>query len=136
MLALMLSGLVGLIGTATAEGDGSGESRATFYEGATDETQSYMNSKRVNSGDIYYGHVDRVNDKSDYFQLDAAFQSIINAHVTSSATTAAPSGGPDLRTPAGDVPSAMFQLFPVHQRGHVHSRSTATRRTPSYATSA
>ncbi len=114
MLVLILSGLVGLMDIALAEGTDSGESRATFYEGATDETQSFTNAKRVNSGDVYYGHVDRVNDKSDYFQLDAAFRDIINVHVYiighDGGTEWRPYPGGTPPPPAG-YPSAMFRLY-------------------------
>ncbi len=115
MLALLLSGVLAFttaaVADTTADDD---EHRANVYEGSTDETQSYQNAKRLNSGDVYYGHVNRVDDRSDYFQVDAAFQDIINAHVYiighDGGTEWQPFPGGDPPPPAG-YPSAMFQVY-------------------------
>ena len=77
---LLLSG-VAAVGSALPEGPAPmEESRATYNE-VGDETQSFKNAKEINSGDIYYGNVNRVDDRADYLKFDAVQQDVVNVHM-------------------------------------------------------
>jgi hypothetical protein len=56
------------------------ENRDTLTE-VGDETQSFRNAKEISSGDIYYGQINRVDDRADYFKFDAVLQDVINVHL-------------------------------------------------------
>ncbi len=76
IFALLLSGLVAVSSAVVAAGTPGQdeETRSTINEGATDQTHSFTDAKELQSGDIYYGHLNKVDDKSDFFKIDAAQQ--------------------------------------------------------------
>jgi hypothetical protein len=51
------------------------------YEEVGDETKSWRSAKELEDGDTYYGHVNRVDDKSDHFTVTAVQHQEINVHV-------------------------------------------------------
>ncbi|MCK5251978.1 MAG: hypothetical protein KAQ96_03480, partial [Thermoplasmata archaeon] len=46
-----------------------------------DETHNWRDARALEDGDTYYGHVDRVVDRSDHFTVTAAQQQEVNVHV-------------------------------------------------------
>jgi len=83
ILALLLSGLVAVSSAVAAAGTPAQdeETRSTINEGTTDQTHSFTDAKELQSGDIYYGSLNKVDDKSDFFKIDAAQQEVVNAHI-------------------------------------------------------
>ena len=77
---LLLSG-VAAVASALPEGAAPmGEDRASFDE-VGDESQSFRNAKELHSGDTFYGSVNRVDDRADYFKFDAIQQEVLNVHM-------------------------------------------------------
>ncbi len=77
---LLLSGVT-TVASALPVGSGSDEeTRSTFNE-VGDETQSFVNAKEIESGDVYYGQLNRVDDRADYLKFDAVQQDVVNVHM-------------------------------------------------------
>ena len=57
------------------------ETRADTYTENGDETQSFGNAFELQGGDVYYGGVNRVDDRADYFKVDAVNQTVIAVHM-------------------------------------------------------
>ena len=77
---LLLSGLASLASALPGGHEPMDETRDTFTESG-DETQSFLNAKVMNDDDIYYGNVNRVDDRADYFKIQATQQQVINVHL-------------------------------------------------------
>ena len=69
-------------GTAT---DGplvtNGTRAGSEIDEVSDETHNWRDARALEDGDTYYGHVDRVVDRSDHFTVTAAQQQEVNVHV-------------------------------------------------------
>jgi hypothetical protein len=51
------------------------------YDEVGDETKNWRTAKDLQDGDVYYGHVNRVDDKSDHFTVTAVQHQEVNVHV-------------------------------------------------------
>ena len=80
IFALLLSGLLAVVSAAPTEGAAPEENRRDYYEPG-DETHSFADAKELSSGDVYYGGINRVDDRSDYFKVDTVLQEVINVHI-------------------------------------------------------
>jgi hypothetical protein len=78
---LMLTGLLSVVSAIPAEGAAPTEETRSTYTETGDETRSFASAKELMSGDVYYGGVNRVDDRADYFKVDAVQQEVINAHM-------------------------------------------------------
>ena len=77
---LLLSG-VAAVSSALPEGPTPmGETRRTIDE-VGDETHYFSDAKPIQSGDVYYGQVNRVDDRADYLKFNASAQQVINVHL-------------------------------------------------------
>ena len=83
ILVLLLSGFMAVSSAVLAAGapEQDGETRSTINEGPTDQSHNFVDAKELQSGDIYYGHLNKVDDKSDFFKIDAAQQEVVNIHI-------------------------------------------------------
>ena len=77
---LLLSG-VSAVSSALPDGPTPmGETRSTFNEDG-DETHYFGDAKEIESGDVYYGQVNRVDDRADYLKFDSVPQDVVNVHL-------------------------------------------------------
>jgi len=69
-------------GAPTIDLPGTEDSRAgSNIDEVGDETHNWKDAKALEDGDSYYGHVDRVDDRSDHFSVTAVQHQEINVHV-------------------------------------------------------
>jgi len=81
LISVLLFSGVSMIASGLPEGSTSDEeTRSTFNE-VGDETQSFVNAKEIGSGDVYYGNLNRVDDRADYLKFDAVQQDVVNVHM-------------------------------------------------------
>ena len=80
IFALLLSGLVAAISTSVGAVPEE-ETRASTYNEDGDETRSFQNAFELQSGDVYSGSLNRVDDRGDYFKIDAVPQDVLNVHL-------------------------------------------------------
>ncbi len=88
IVCLVMLSLVGLaaLPTVTASPDPDHTVMPDERDGQTiyeegDETHSPGDAMSLGSGDVYYGHLDRVGDRRDYFTVTALQLQVINVHV-------------------------------------------------------
>jgi hypothetical protein len=82
MLSLVSVAAFPALGNAPATGPNTtDQSRDVVVNEDGDETQSWKNARELESGDAYYGHVDRVTDRSDHFKVTVAQHQVVNAHI-------------------------------------------------------
>jgi hypothetical protein len=75
----LLSGMAA-IGSLASPSDGSDESRATHTE-VDDATTKFDDAFELQADDVYYGHLNRADDKADYFKIDVLNLTVVNVHV-------------------------------------------------------
>ncbi|MHC4780794.1 MAG: hypothetical protein ACYTFG_19660, partial [Planctomycetota bacterium] len=69
-------------GAPTVDLPTTGDDRAgSDIDEVADETTSWRDARALEDGDTYYGHVDRVKDRSDHFTVTAVQYQEINVHV-------------------------------------------------------
>jgi hypothetical protein len=69
-------------GAPTPHQAGTGDTRGdASIEEAGDETHNWRDAREIGDGDTYYGHLDRVGDKSDHFTVTAVQHQEVNVHV-------------------------------------------------------
>ncbi len=113
LAALALSGLASLGPVRAGEepGDQSDQNRGTYHE-AGDETQNYSTAREMASSDVYYGNLNRVSDRSDYFSVEAVMHDVVNAHVYILGHDGkAEWVPPDDKPPSPGRPSAMLSCY-------------------------
>jgi len=83
LISMLLVSAAPMVMSAMPDG-GNGpadETRATTYTETGDETQSFGNAFELQGGDVYYGDVNRVDDRADYFNVTAVDQTVIAVHM-------------------------------------------------------
>ena len=83
LISVLLVSAVPLVMAAMPDG-GNGpadETRADTYTETGDETHRFGDAFELQGGDVYYGNVNRVDDRADYFKVDAVQREVVAVHM-------------------------------------------------------
>lgn len=79
---LFVSGIPGLLSALpTGDSEPTNETRASTYNEVGDQTHRFGDAFELQAGDVFYGGVNRVDDRNDYFKIDTVLQEVINVHM-------------------------------------------------------
>ncbi len=83
LILLLMVSSAPIIASAMPDGDtGGDETRAdTYNEPSVDATHSFGDAFELENGDVYYGNVNRVDDRADYFKVDVVHQQVLAIHM-------------------------------------------------------